>query len=343
MLRGRVAIVLRHPACDARASAIPSLTSTITPGGAAPSGRARHRAAESSGDTTNARAATPESADAAQLHAGPRRGGLLRRLGWWIADYAYALRWQARALWDRSGPRDFLSGSGCPVVVIPGVYEPWRFMLPLIRRLHRDGHPVHVLDPLRNNRVPVVEGARIVDDYLAAAGLADVVLLAHSKGGLIGKHVMAFGRQAERVRGMVAVAAPFGGSRYARYLLGRTLRAFSPVDPTIVLLAEAPDANSRIVSVYARFDPHIPEGSELAGARNVPVDTGGHFRILANVKTVAAVREAADHGWGAPGCSAPGGTCGGADEQQCRSVRGEPRGAQRADGAGGGAPRDPSR
>ncbi len=220
----------------------------------------------------------------------------MRRLAWWAADYVYAVRRQARALWDRSGPRDFLNGSESPVVVIPGVYEPWRFMLPLIRRLHRDGHPVHVLDPLRNNRVPVVEGARIVDEYLAAAGLADVVLLAHSKGGLIGKHVMAFGRHADRVRSMVAVAAPFGGSRYARYLLGRTLRAFSPVDPTIVLLAEAPEVNARIVSVYARFDPHIPEGSELAGARNVPVDTGGHFRVLDNVKTIAVVREVADHG-----------------------------------------------
>ena len=266
----------------------------------------------------------------------------MRRLVWWAADYVYALRWQARALWHRSGPRDFLSGPGSPVVVLPGVYEPWRFMLPLIRCLHRDGHPVHVLDPLRNNRVPVAEGARIVDEYLAAAGLSDVVLVAHSKGGLIGKHVMAFGRHADRVRSMVAIAAPFGGSRYARYLIGRTLRAFSPVDPTIVLLAEAPQVNACIVSVYARFDPHIPEGSELAGARNVPVDTGGHFRILDAVETVATVREAANDGGEPRACGAPSEENGAADERQRRTSQRQYRGSECAHRRGGGASRDPS-
>ena len=169
-------------------------------------------------------------------------------------------------------------------------------MLPIVRELHGRGHPVHVLDPLRDNRMPVAEGSTLVDDYLASAGLSEVVLVAHSKGGLIGKHVMTFGQQADRVRAMVAIAAPFGGSRYARHLPSRTLRAFSPVDPTIALLAEAPRVNASIVSVYAAFDPHIPEGSELVGARNVRIDTGGHFRILAHVKTVAVVREVADHG-----------------------------------------------
>ena len=214
----------------------------------------------------------------------------LRELGWWIADYAYAVRRQAAALLGGPGPRDFLSGGGSPVVILPGVYEPWRFMLPLIRDVHALGHPVHVLDPLRNNRMPVSEGAKIVDDYLASAGLADVVFVAHSKGGLIGKHVMAFGDHADRVREMVAIAAPFGGSRYARFLAGRTLRSFSPIDPTIRELGESLEVNARITSVFAEFDPHIPEGSALAGARNVRVATGGHFRILGCDDTRDAVR-----------------------------------------------------
>lgn len=200
-----------------------------------------------------------------------------------------------RAFFSRADPRGFAEGDGsqAPVLIIPGVYEPWRFMLPLIRDLHGRGHPVHVVDPLRDNRVPVATGARLVDEYLDARGLEDVVIVAHSKGGLIGKHVMSFGASAPRVRAMVAVSTPFGGSRYARFLLGSTLRSFSPRDATLSLLARSLDVNSRIVSVFPRFDPHIPEGSELAGARNVRVETGGHFRILAHPRTIAEVRRAA--------------------------------------------------
>lgn len=55
-----------------------------------------------------------------------------------------------------------------------------------------------------------------------------------------------------------------------------------PRHATIVGLAGQSGVNARIVSVFGEFDPHIPEGSELPGARNVRLDTGGHFRILAD-------------------------------------------------------------
>lgn len=211
-----------------------------------------------------------------------------RRAAWWAADYAYAGYWQARAFLSRSRADAVESGSGTPIVILPGVYETWRFLQPLVTRLHADGHPVHVIDALERSQRPVVEMAAIVEHALREAALTDVVLVAHSKGGLAGKLVMV-GEEGRRVRGMLAVATPFGGSRYARHLPSRTLRAFSPDDPGILDLARHHDVNARIVSIYARFDPHIPEGSELPGAKNVRLDTGGHFRILADPRVIAEV------------------------------------------------------
>ena len=213
----------------------------------------------------------------------------LRRLGWWVGDYAYAVTWQARAFVDRTDPVRYRSGTGTPIVVIPGVYESWRFLQPLAAALHARGHPVHVVDPLRDNRLPVEAGARLVAEHLTALDLHDVVIVAHSKGGLIGKHVMALGPAADRIRGMVAVATPFAGSLYARLMLSPTLRSFSPRDATILALARETAVNARIVSVYGRFDPHIPGGSELPGAENVLLEMGGHFRILAHPRVIAEV------------------------------------------------------
>ena len=211
----------------------------------------------------------------------------LRTLGWWARDYAYALVWQVRAFVSRTDPHDFLSGDRSPIVVLPGVYETWRFLEPLIRRLHDDGHPVHVIDPLGRNDRSVPVAARLVADYLEANGLGDVVLLAHSKGGLVGKYVMSLGGGGARISGMLAVAAPFAGSRYARLMLLPSLRIFTPDDPTILALSREATVNPRIVSVYGRFDPHIPGGSRLDGAKNVELDTGGHFRILAHPRVLA--------------------------------------------------------
>jgi len=213
---------------------------------------------------------------------------LARRAIWWIVDYAYAGYWQVRAFLSRQNADAFATGTGTPIVILPGVYETWRFLQPLIAHLHDQGHPVLVLDALERSQRPVIEMARIVERGLRDAGLEDAVLVAHSKGGLAGKLAMV-GEEGRRIRGMLAVATPFGGSRYARHLPSRTLRAFSPDDPGIVDLARHRDVNARIVSVYAAFDPHIPEGSEVPGAKNVRLETGGHFRILADPRVIAEV------------------------------------------------------
>lgn len=174
-------------------------------------------------------------------------------------------------------------------MIIPGVYETWRFMQPLISALHERGHPVYVVDDLRHNRRPVADAARVIEAYLDAQRLRDVVLVAHSKGGLAGKLVMS-GDGAGRIRGMVAVATPFGGSRYARLFVIPSIRSFSPSDPGILSLARNVTVNERIVSIYGCFDPHIPESSELSGAKkNVRLDTGGHFRVLADPRVIAEV------------------------------------------------------
>ena len=213
----------------------------------------------------------------------------IRDLLAWAQDYAYAADRQFRALISRSSPRGFQIGDGCPVVIIPGVYETWKFLQPLIKRVNDAGHPVYVVDRLSWNIASVPDAARHVADFIAGESLTDVVLLAHSKGGLIGKYVMIGHDTDSRIAGMIAVAAPFSGSTYAKYMLPPSLRSFAASNKHITGLNENTETNGRIISIFARFDPHIPEGSALAGARNIEIDTGGHFRLLADVRVVDAV------------------------------------------------------
>ncbi|WP_419707079.1 esterase/lipase family protein [Promicromonospora sp. NFX87] len=220
--------------------------------------------------------------------------GVLARLAAWAADYAWATDRQARHFLRR--PRlPGVSGSSprAPVLLLPGIYETWEFLQPVATALASAGHPVHAVAGLKLNLRPVPESAEIVAEHLERTGLTGVVLVAHSKGGLIGKRVMLSGAS-DRVLGMVAIATPFTGSRWARYMLSRSLRSFDPRDPVLLALAGELLVNECITAVYPRFDPHIPETGRLEGARNIELPLSGHFRPLGHpllVETV--VREVA--------------------------------------------------
>lgn len=217
---------------------------------------------------------------------------------YWALDYAAAVRWQLGPLLHRADPAAFLTGRPGlpPVVVLPGIWETWRFMLPLVRRLHDAGHPVHAVTALRGNGATVDSSADVVAGYLEDHDLRDVLVVAHSKGGLIGKALMLRPDSGPRVRRMLAVSTPFSGSAYARYLLLPALHAFSPNDPTTRRLLAETRVDARITSVWAAFDPHIPGGSRLPGATNLEVDDGGHFRVLRNPVVLAAIDRFAAEG-----------------------------------------------
>lgn len=221
------------------------------------------------------------------------------RVGWrrraeqavaWARDYAWIVRAQARATLAPPLPEELATGSRAPVVLLPGIYETWPVMDGLVRALHEAGHPVHAVPALGYNGRSLEESARRVVERLAELDLDDVVLVAHSKGGLIGKLVLGTPGVGDRLAGMVAVNTPFSGSVYARWFPVRAVRALSPVDPDILALARQVAANGRIWSVYARFDPHVPAGSELAGAAvNVRLPVDGHFAPLADARVHAVV------------------------------------------------------
>ncbi len=145
-------------------------------------------------------------------------------LDWW-----YAARWQLRS----AGPttaEDYRTGAGQPVVVVPGVYETWHFMRPQMDALHDAGHPVHVLPVLRHNLRPVPESAREVLAYLDERDLRDVLIVAHSKGGLIGKYAMTL-PEGERIDRMVAVSTAVRRVGLRRLAPVPHLRAFRAADP----------------------------------------------------------------------------------------------------------------
>ena len=206
-------------------------------------------------------------------------------------DYAWAYRLRVMALRGRD-PAEIQDGELRPVLLLPGVYETWHFLEAVGNHLHGLGHPVHVVPEFGRNLRPIPEMAVLAQEYLVAADLRDVAIVAHSKGGLIGKTLMLAEAENTRIAAMVAINTPFAGSDYAHLVPIRTLREFVPTHETIVNLTSNAEVNAHIVSIYSSWDPIIPNGSVLAGAVNVELPITGHFRILDRPDLLDAVARA---------------------------------------------------
>jgi triacylglycerol lipase len=227
---------------------------------------------------------------------------LLERGRAWMLDYAYVGFWQVHGFILREDPARYLTpapgapAGKVPVLLIPGIYETWQFMRPIADHLHRAGHPVHVVQKLGYNRGTVEAMALLAAGYIEEHDLTDVVVVAHSKGGLIGKFLMTMSSIAPRITRLVAINTPFSGSVYANFFLLPSIRAFSPRDRTLRALLANLEINAHITSIYGRFDPHIPGGSFVEGARNIQLDTMGHFRPIADARVLQEVDRAIEAG-----------------------------------------------
>lgn len=206
----------------------------------------------------------------------------------WARDYLYAAQRQLRGPRERVVPATFADGDRKPVVVLPGVLEPWTLMLPVAERLHAEGHPIHVVDALAVNTVSVAAAATLVEAVLAERDLREVVVVAHSKGGLIGKRLLIDDVDG-RIAQLIAIATPWHGSSLARLVPGQVIGSLRPEDPAITTLAANTEVNVRITSIYPTLDQQVPEGSWLDGATNIEVPAVGHFRVLSDPEVLDAV------------------------------------------------------
>ncbi|MDP2648299.1 MAG: alpha/beta hydrolase [bacterium] len=176
-----------------------------------------------------------------------------------------------------------------PLVLLPGLTNRWSTMRYLADKLARRGHPVYIVGELGSNMQIISSASRVVKEFMERHDLHGVILVAHSKGGLVGKYYLVHDNADERIRGMVAIAAPFGGSRPAGSFPLKSFKELGEGSTVLRELAKDVKANSRIISIYPEYDTHtlIPEGSRLEGALgNVEIQTGGHNALLSDGRVV---------------------------------------------------------
>ncbi|MFJ8160654.1 esterase/lipase family protein [Streptomyces sp. NPDC096136] len=151
-------------------------------------------------------------------------------------------------------------------------------------------------------RVTARHLARRVEELCERSGQDRVDLVGHSLGGLVGRYyVQCLGGDA-RVRTLVTLGTPHGGTRVAPFMdahpLVRQMRPDSPV--MAELRAPAPGCRTRCVAFWSAFDTLMaPTGTARIehpdlDATNIEVTGIGHLALPVHPAVITAVRRALD-------------------------------------------------
>jgi triacylglycerol lipase len=142
---------------------------------------------------------------------------------------------------------------------------------------------------------PVI--ARRVEEVLAATGAAQLIMVAHSMGGLAARAYLRRDGNA-RVAGLITLGSPHRGSRLAALAWGGDGRQMRVGNAWLEALA-APGAvplPPRCVSIYSRHDNQVMpcECANLPGAENIEVDGVGHLGMMFSPPMLASLQRALD-------------------------------------------------
>jgi pimeloyl-ACP methyl ester carboxylesterase len=208
----------------------------------------------------------------------------------WVRDYLHAAKGHGLAFLSRKPPAHYLGyieRGKAPIVLIPGIYTKWHFLKAIADPLSNLGHPIYVVDKLGYNTKEIPDAAKLVRELIDEKDLQNIIIIAHSKGGLIGKYLLMKYNKDSRVKKMVAIATPFGGSQLARFIPHRPTKELSPESGVICELGKGKDVNRLIISIFGLFDNHVwPTSScQLDGATNIQVPVYGHHKILFSKET----------------------------------------------------------
>jgi pimeloyl-ACP methyl ester carboxylesterase len=226
------------------------------------------------------RSATPE---AFRLGVPAMIGHVLREVGTLAGLYAVLQPFDR--LWMGAPRPPVGSGARLPVLLVHGYVCNRAVWRSLVEALRRRGECVAApnFEPVYGSiDLWVPQLAARIDELLAATGREQVVLVAHSLGGLaVRAYLRVHG--GGKVARVITFGTPHHGSMHAHLGAGQNAREMEPGSPWLAALAAAETAGvaAPLLAIYSLHDDFVTPQSSAAHpqARNVPLAGIGHLAM----------------------------------------------------------------
>lgn len=131
----------------------------------------------------------------------------------------------------------------------------------------------------------------LVDQLRATHQAAQVDVVGHSMGGVVGRYLVSLGGGDGAVRTLVTLGSPHRGTDAALLGFGRPIRELAPASPLIQRLSAAPPpGQTHLTVIYSHADALVPpSAARVEGAEHVAFADVAHLGLLVDGRVAAAV------------------------------------------------------
>ena len=207
--------------------------------------------------------------------------------------------WAIAVAMSAARPLGFLplpGGSGPrPIIVLHGYAMNRANFLPLATRLARAGlGPVLGFEywTLGKTASAARRLGQFVDEVRDATGAAQVDVIGHSMGGVVGRYYVALGGGDGPVANLVTLGSPHSGTDVSAMGLGRPAHELLFGSSLLVRMAAAPrPRHTRVTVIWSRGDALVPSVREahLDGVDEIVHDDLGHLGLLTSRRVADAI------------------------------------------------------
>ena len=226
-------------------------------------------------------------------------GPLVRLVREWRSVLSTNLVWFP---WERFAVRpdaEAKPGGGIPVILAHGYFSNRGYFGALVRALEAHGAGP-VFAPNLSATFATIEAYaeelhREIERIATGTGQPQVILVCHSMGGL-GARAYLDAHGAARVRKLITIASPHGGTVHARFGGGPNARQMQPGNSFLKELSWKEGERGPGCAVTSIYSPHdnlvAPQNSSrLPWAKNIAIPGRGHIDILSSPELIATVLE----------------------------------------------------
>jgi pimeloyl-ACP methyl ester carboxylesterase len=187
--------------------------------------------------------------------------------------------------------------TGRPLILVHGYAMNRACFLALASRLGKSGiGPIYGFEYWSFSKVS--SSARRLDRYIEEIcerhGCEHVDLVGHSMGGIVARYYLTLGPglKRARVKNLITVGTPHGGSVFSRFGVGQPNKQLRPQAVFLERLsAAAPPANARVAFVWSKADALVGTARQARwpGAEEIVYEDLGHISLLYSRRVAAEI------------------------------------------------------
>jgi len=169
------------------------------------------------------------------------------------------------------------------IILIPGYGCTYDYLMPLGNFLKEKGYKIHTPEGIAPNFHKISDCIKIIKEYIEKNNLSNVILIGHSKGGIIARYLLNEKELKNTIKKAITISSPHKGSLLAIYSRFNA-HEMIPWSKTTRNINKQKDNLDKVLNIYGIHDRIVIPSSNLhlPGAKNIKTNIKGHSKTVAS-------------------------------------------------------------